>query len=125
MRQNGFLRATLAFGIAFAMLFSSVPLLANHVSGQGSSTIYVDASNTSGIEDGSQANPYNTIQEGIDAALYGDTVQVAAGTYCENVVLKDGMVLQGAGGSASVIDGQAMVQAALDTSQTREKERWL
>ena len=30
--------------------------------------IYVDDSNTSGIEDGTQTNPFNTIQEGVDAA---------------------------------------------------------
>ena len=36
-------------------------------------TIYVDDDNTSGTEDGSEANPYNTIQEGIDAASSGDT----------------------------------------------------
>ena len=44
-------------------------------------TIYVDINNTSGIEDGSQANPFNTIQEGIDASLDEDIVLVADGTY--------------------------------------------
>ena len=44
-------------------------------------TIYVDVNNTSGIEDGTAANPYNTVQEGINAAIEGDVVQVAPGTY--------------------------------------------
>jgi uncharacterized protein (TIGR03790 family) len=44
-------------------------------------TIHVDASNTSGVEDGSITNPYDTISEGIDVASYGDTVQLASGTY--------------------------------------------
>ena len=44
-------------------------------------TIHVDASNTSGVEDGSATNPYDTLSEGIDAASYGDTVQLASGTY--------------------------------------------
>jgi len=35
--------------------------------------IYVD-DGASGIEDGTPAHPYNTIQEGIDAATSGDTV---------------------------------------------------
>ncbi|MFC1718911.1 PKD domain-containing protein, partial [Candidatus Poribacteria bacterium] len=43
--------------------------------------IYVDAANTSSIEDGTQAFPYNTIQEGIDAASNGNTVFVADAVY--------------------------------------------
>ena len=44
-------------------------------------TIYVDISNLSGIEDGTQANPYSTVQAGIADAQTGDTVDVAAGNY--------------------------------------------
>ena len=49
--------------------------------------IYVDVSNTSGIEDGSQANPYDTIQEGLDSDRVGsgDIVLVAKGIYYENI----------------------------------------
>ncbi|MHC4942111.1 MAG: right-handed parallel beta-helix repeat-containing protein [Planctomycetota bacterium] len=50
-----------------------------------SDTIYVDALNTSGPWDGSQTNPYQYIQDGIDAALGGDTVLVLSGVYYENI----------------------------------------
>jgi len=46
-----------------------------------SPSIYVDVENTSGTEDGTLAHPFNTIQEGINAALPGALVQVADGTY--------------------------------------------
>ena len=40
---------------------------------------------------------YTRIQPAIDAAQSGDTVSVRAGTYVEQITLKDGIVLQGAG----------------------------
>jgi len=44
-------------------------------------TIYVDASNNTGTEDGTQAHPFNTIKEGINAAVPGTQVMIKQGTY--------------------------------------------
>lgn len=48
---------------------------------------------------------YKTIQSAIDAAIAGDVVQVAAGKYKENIVLKEGIIVQGAGADSATIDG--------------------
>jgi predicted outer membrane repeat protein len=50
---------------------------------------------------------FKTIQEAINAAKPGDTVQVAAGTYHENVKMKDGVNLIGAGADVTTIDGDS------------------
>ncbi len=48
---------------------------------------------------------YPTIQDGIDAANAGDVVVVAAGTYYEEITLKAGVAVMGAGEGESIIDG--------------------
>jgi parallel beta-helix repeat protein len=58
-------------------------------------TIYVD--------DDAQAD-FNNVQAAIDAAENGDTVSVAPGTYYENIVLKNGINLFGAGANVTIID---------------------
>jgi hypothetical protein len=48
---------------------------------------------------------YDTIQEGIDAASPGDIVMVAAGEYFEEISLRAGVIVQGAGEGQSIING--------------------
>ncbi len=48
--------------------------------------------------------PYCTIQAGVDAALATDTVEVAAGTYDEQVVVDKALTIDGAGSASTVIE---------------------
>jgi len=71
-------------------------------------TIYVDSGNVGDpLEDGSFLHPFDKIQDGVDAAVPGDTVFAFGGTYYEwNVVLdKDNLSLVGENKDNTVIDG--------------------
>ncbi len=71
-------------------------------------TIYVDDSNTTGIEDGTPANPYNTVEEGMAAAAAGDTVSIAAGSYLspgDTLFIKPGLALIGEDAGNTIING--------------------
>ncbi|MBU2439493.1 right-handed parallel beta-helix repeat-containing protein [bacterium] len=67
--------------------------------------IYVDIGNTSGIEDGTQTHPFNSITEGIEAVASGKSVVVAAGTYNEQLIINKGIDLRGAGKESTFIIG--------------------
>lgn len=94
--------STLSFQTAGASQSALQPYFADFPPG---TTIFVDLSNNSGIEDGTAAHPFNTIQEGIDAAVSADVVGVATGTYFENVILTEGIQLIGAERTSTIIDG--------------------
>ncbi len=64
------------FTVIFSWVVLAIPLSAT--------TIWVDDDNVAGPWDGSEANPYPFIQDGIDAAVGGDTVIVNDGTYKGN-----------------------------------------
>jgi parallel beta-helix repeat protein len=91
--------------IAFAAsVMLSILTIAPAPLSASSKTVYVDKNNT-GFEDGTLAYPYNTIQEGIDAASPGDTVSVAPGEYVESIRLKEGVIVKGSGADVTLING--------------------
>lgn len=81
------------------------------VASEPSNIIYVDDSNTSGIEDGSMAHPYNTIQEGVDAAQEDNTVLVddSGNAYEEQVDMKSNIIVQSSNWDDSDGTGRAFI----------------
>jgi hypothetical protein len=73
--------------------------------------LYVDGSvATSG--DGSEANPFKTIQEAIDAATAGDIISVAAGDYVEDLTIGKSLTLRGEDKATTTVTGVAVRPAA-------------
>jgi len=54
--------------------------------------------------DGTEAQPFATIQHGIDTVADGGTVHVAAGTYTESIDVNKFITLEGAGAGSTIID---------------------
>ncbi len=67
-----------------------------------STTCFVDAVNGSDNNTGLSGDPLKTIQAGIDKASSGGSVQVAAGTYVENVVVDKSVSIVGSGATTIV-----------------------
>jgi PA14 domain/Chitobiase/beta-hexosaminidase C-terminal domain/Secretion system C-terminal sorting domain len=89
--------------IVFLILLIVLSLASNTVSAK---EYFVNASNVSGIEDGSEANPFSTIAKATALAKTGDVVTVHAGVYREEVLIPDdGITFQAYPGEEAVING--------------------
>jgi hypothetical protein len=100
-----------------AVILGSIVLLPSMVF---AGFVYVDVGNETGIEDGTAANPYSTIQEGINNALQGDRVNVASGLYRETVLMSDGVSIIGAGAATTTIDGTGFNNSVVTFNGTRQ-----
>lgn len=70
------------------------------------STRYVAPTGTdSGNDCLNQSSPCRTIQHAINQAFGGETVQIAAGTYPENLTIAKDLTLQGADAATTIVDG--------------------
>ncbi len=92
----------------FSILFSVFALLVGtSITPIMAATIYVDAANETGIEDGTLANPYNTVSEAITMAMAGDIVSVAPGIYYGGMLMPSVQVsvVSQEGPDITILDG--------------------
>lgn len=78
-------------------------------------TVYVNAANAPGPGGGTLGDPFVRIQDGIDAAEVGATVQVSAGVYNENLQMKSGINVSGMGPEQTAIVGDAASASSVVT----------
>jgi hypothetical protein len=79
-------------------------------------TIYVDASNNSGVEDGTLENPYDTVGEVLNVVASDDMVSVAPGIYYGGMSLPDVRVsvVSQEGPEVTILDGMNTVYAIVN-----------
>jgi hypothetical protein len=114
------------FSLCFVFAFSMLQFASSQV-------VYVDIANTTGIEDGTQAHPFNSIKEGINAASPGYQVVIRKGTYVPDdswsgnphtLLLKAGVSLAGESRDNTIIDGIVVDQQVSNLSIGVEKLRF-
>jgi len=90
--------------LTFAIVLTGLLMLTLVVRESSGDTFFVDDDAPDG-GDGSEGDPYNNIQDAINASGQGDTVRVFAGTYYENVRVNKAVNLIGNGSETTTIDG--------------------
>jgi hypothetical protein len=80
--------------LAIMLVLAMVPVLAPGVA-LAQTTWYVSTTGNNTTGDGSQGNPWRTIQYAVDQASGGDAIIVAAGQYDESVTIGKSLTLEG------------------------------
>jgi len=75
--------------------------------------VFVDEKNISGIEDGTEKHPFNTINEGIKLVPSGKSVKVKAGNYNEQLIINKGVALKGENKNNTFITGNGMMGSSV------------
>jgi hypothetical protein len=99
----------------------TIALIVSFFSITNANIIYVDDSNTSGIENGSLQYPFNTIEEGLAVANAGDTVYIFTGNYNppgQQLYIENGVTLQGEDSSSVVINSDIICNESSLTHPT-------
>jgi len=78
-------------------------VVASHALACSADIHYVSKTGSNEFPHTSPRTAARSIQDAVDAAEYGDIVDVAPGEYVQQVTLKDGIILWGWGGDATVI----------------------
>jgi len=99
--------------LSAAILAATIVVIAAPTPASVPTTLYVDNGGGSGCDDSttdSTTTPFCTIQAAVDAAVNGDTIQVAAGTYTGYSVyvvdVATDLTISGAGEGVTIIDGE-------------------
>mgnify|MGYP001476556554 CR=1 FL=1 len=73
----------------------------------GNNVFHVSTTGSDETGDGTEANPFATIQTAIDSSEDGDHVSVAAGTYVENIYIDKNIAVLGEDRETTIIDGDS------------------
>lgn len=79
-------------------------------------TVYVDASNNTGVEDGTEVYPFSTIEKGLINCRQRDTLMIAEGEYFpDSLKINQSITIQGAGKESTLVHGTFILSGTLDT----------
>jgi parallel beta-helix repeat protein len=101
------LRKLFSISMAFVLIFSLGMALVSAGQAQAScpSEVWVAPPPTGdNLNPGTEAEPFATIQKGVDIVCPGGTVNVAAGTYTQNANINKNLTLRGAGRDVTTVN---------------------